>query len=78
MMMMNRWILWVVGMNQVAIRKAITAAQLYLDQYTQFEEFLKLDIKAYKQFWQQKKAYLKDLLAEITRHRQDSDKLDRR
>ncbi|KAH8941010.1 hypothetical protein BDL97_14G015200 [Sphagnum fallax] len=62
---------------QVAIRKAITAAQLYLDQYTQFEELLKLDIKAYKQFWQLKKAYLKDLLAEIKHHREDSDKLDR-
>ncbi len=78
MMMMNRWMLRVVGMNQVAIRKAITAAQLYLDQYTQFEELLKLDIKAYKQFWQLKKAYMKDLLAEVKHHREDSDKLDRR
>lgn len=56
----------------------MTAATLYLGYFTEHEELLTLDVKAYKSGLESRKAGLKELLAEIQIHRRDLDKLDKK
>ncbi|BBN11637.1 hypothetical protein Mp_5g13570 [Marchantia polymorpha subsp. ruderalis] len=63
---------------QVAIRKAMTVARLYLDKYVEFEPLLKMDVPKYKAELIAKKLSLKDLLEEVRAHKAEQDNLDRR
>lgn len=56
----------------------MTAATLYLGYFTEYEELLALDVKAYKSGLEARKAGLKELLAEIQIHRRDLDVLDKK
>ncbi|KAL2653917.1 hypothetical protein R1flu_022045 [Riccia fluitans] len=66
------------GRVQVAIRKAMTVARLYLDKYVEFEPLLKLDVPKYKVELIGKKLSLKDLLEEVRAHKAEQDNIDRR
>lgn len=56
----------------------MTSATLYLEQFSHFDEMLKVDVKAYKAALEQRKAGLKELLGEVKLHRGELDLLDKR